>query len=258
MDNNKTGLLIAQTRKELGMTQKQLAEKLNISDRAVSKWERGAGFPDVSLIEPLADALGLNVLEILRGERMPEEERRTIDDVTVREALQVLGRHGKRQTGYVLKTIQVLFAMFAPFVIMLIFILQPAGAKPRWENQTEISVWSINEGSFTITESTDLASVKELLETTYFCTAFWAEDNRWGAVPQMVLNLRPNGPDIEYYANGVVYVCTDKGVLMALPVGGELHEFLYYLRGKQVVQNAKDEGISIPREFCWIEEELEQ
>ena len=48
MDNGKTGTLIAARRKELGMTQKELAEKLHISDRTVSKWERGAGFPDVS------------------------------------------------------------------------------------------------------------------------------------------------------------------------------------------------------------------
>ena len=50
------------------MTQKELAAALHVSDRAVSKWERGAGFPDISLLEPLADALGLGVLDLLRGE----------------------------------------------------------------------------------------------------------------------------------------------------------------------------------------------
>ena len=58
------------------MTQKELAAALHVSDRAVSKWERGAGFPDISLLEPLADALGLGVLDLLRGERgtVPEPE----------------------------------------------------------------------------------------------------------------------------------------------------------------------------------------
>ena len=51
MDNAKTGALIAARRKELNLTQKELAEKLHISDRTVSKWERGAGFPDISLLE---------------------------------------------------------------------------------------------------------------------------------------------------------------------------------------------------------------
>ena len=69
MDRMKTGQLIASARKERNMTQKELAKKLHVSDRAVSKWERGAGFPDVSLLEPLADTLGLGVLDLLRGER---------------------------------------------------------------------------------------------------------------------------------------------------------------------------------------------
>ena len=59
MDREKTGGLIASARKERGLTQKELAAQLHVSDRAVSKWERGAGFPDVSLLEPLADALGV-------------------------------------------------------------------------------------------------------------------------------------------------------------------------------------------------------
>lgn len=77
MDLHKTGVLIAAKRKEKRMTQKQLGEILNISDRTVSKWERGVGFPDVSLVEPLAMALGLSVLDIFRGEVQtsnPQEE----------------------------------------------------------------------------------------------------------------------------------------------------------------------------------------
>lgn len=67
MDRTKTGALIAAARKEQNMTQKELAAALHVSDRAVSKWERGAGFPDISLLEPLADTLGLGVLDLLRG-----------------------------------------------------------------------------------------------------------------------------------------------------------------------------------------------
>lgn len=69
MDTHRTGQLIAARRKELGLTQKQLAGQLNVSDRAVSKWERGAGFPDIALLEPLADALGLTVLSLLTARR---------------------------------------------------------------------------------------------------------------------------------------------------------------------------------------------
>ena len=88
MDRTKTGALIAAARKEQNMTQKELAAALHVSDRAVSKWERGAGFPDISLLEPLADALGLGVLDLLRGERgtVPEPEP------TIRQALAFLAR----------------------------------------------------------------------------------------------------------------------------------------------------------------------
>lgn len=69
MDQTKTGKLIAQVRKEKNLTQKELAQELHVSDRAVSEWERGAGLPGVSLLELLAEALGLNVLDLLRGRR---------------------------------------------------------------------------------------------------------------------------------------------------------------------------------------------
>jgi len=75
MDAKKTGALIAQARHELHLTQKELAARLHVSDRAVSKWERGAGFPDVSLLEPLAEALNLSAAELLRGERGSDPER---------------------------------------------------------------------------------------------------------------------------------------------------------------------------------------
>ena len=54
MDAIKTGTLIAQARREKGMTQKELADRLHITDRAVSKWERGLCAPDLSTLEPLA------------------------------------------------------------------------------------------------------------------------------------------------------------------------------------------------------------
>ena len=68
MDYKKTGNLIQKIRKERNMTQMELAERLGITDRAISKWETGRGFPDVSLLEPLAEILGISVTELLDGE----------------------------------------------------------------------------------------------------------------------------------------------------------------------------------------------
>ena len=69
MDAEKTGALIAAARSGQDMTQRELASKLHISPTTVSKWERGKGSPDVSLLEPLAEALGLTLAELFRGER---------------------------------------------------------------------------------------------------------------------------------------------------------------------------------------------
>lgn len=68
MDVRKTGALIAERRKALGLTQKELAEQLLVSDKAVSKWETGAGYPEVTLLPLLAQTLGITVDELLAGE----------------------------------------------------------------------------------------------------------------------------------------------------------------------------------------------
>lgn len=67
MDCEKVGMLIRTLRHEHQMTQKQLAEKMNISDKAISKWERGMGCPDVSLLTELSYHLGVNIEEMLCG-----------------------------------------------------------------------------------------------------------------------------------------------------------------------------------------------
>lgn len=73
MDAQKLGAFIATTRKEKGMTQRELAERLNVTDKAISKWERGLGLPDIKMIEPLSKVLGVTILDIMRGERSSQE-----------------------------------------------------------------------------------------------------------------------------------------------------------------------------------------
>ncbi|MBR2223797.1 MAG: helix-turn-helix transcriptional regulator [Christensenellaceae bacterium] len=73
MDLIKIGKYIAGKRKELALTQKQLAEKLGMSDKSVSKWERGVCLPDVSVYAELCDILGISINEFLAGEDIPKE-----------------------------------------------------------------------------------------------------------------------------------------------------------------------------------------
>ncbi len=74
MDQVKTGKFIAEMRKSKNLTQKQLAEKLNISDKAVSKWECGKSMPDNALLLNLCDALDINVNELLSGEKLSKDD----------------------------------------------------------------------------------------------------------------------------------------------------------------------------------------
>ena len=74
MDQIRSGRLIAEERKKKGYTQRHLAEKLNISDKTISKWECGNGFPEVSLLLPLCDELGITVNDLLSGEIVPRED----------------------------------------------------------------------------------------------------------------------------------------------------------------------------------------
>ncbi|ARF13112.1 helix-turn-helix domain-containing protein [Sporosarcina ureae] len=73
MDTSKVGEVIYNLRKEKGFTQKQLADQMNISDRTISKWERGYGCPDVTLLSSLSTLLGVNIENILDGELLSNE-----------------------------------------------------------------------------------------------------------------------------------------------------------------------------------------
>ena len=77
MNTEKIGSLIAKLRKEKGLTQKELADQLHITDRAVSKWERGVGCPDISLLDDLANILGVSISSLLNGEEEVEKAIKT-------------------------------------------------------------------------------------------------------------------------------------------------------------------------------------
>ena len=74
MEKEQFGCFVAQLRKEKGLTQKELGELINLTDKAISKWERGLSFPDVSVLEELAGALDVSVAELLKGQRISEDE----------------------------------------------------------------------------------------------------------------------------------------------------------------------------------------
>ena len=87
MDANKFGCFVAERRKELKMTQKDLAAIIQVTDKAVSKWERGLGFPDINTIEDLADALDVSIMELMKSER--EKQEISAEEMAVNDVVQI-------------------------------------------------------------------------------------------------------------------------------------------------------------------------
>lgn len=121
MDLIKIGKYIAFKRKEQGLTQKQLAEKLNMSDKSVSKWERGICLPDVTVYLELCEILGISINEFLAGEDIPKE---TIEQKAEENIIQIT-KDNKNKQKYLKKIIRLLIVMLVVFIfITSIFICQ--------------------------------------------------------------------------------------------------------------------------------------
>ncbi|MCQ2442529.1 MAG: helix-turn-helix domain-containing protein [Oscillospiraceae bacterium] len=73
MDAKKTGRFICENRKKHGMSQRELADQLNITDKAISKWERGISFPDISMLIPLSETLEISLYDLLTGGENDEQ-----------------------------------------------------------------------------------------------------------------------------------------------------------------------------------------
>ena len=96
MDTFVTGRFISQLRKENGLTQAELAEKLNVTDKAVSKWETGRSAPDVSMLIPLSENLGVTVTEILKGEKISTESLSEASNEVIVKAIKEKKQTSKR------------------------------------------------------------------------------------------------------------------------------------------------------------------
>ena len=95
MDQIKIGRFIADRRKSAGLTQVQLAQKLNITDKAVSKWERGVAMPDTSIMLELCDILGISVNELLSGEQTDMENNNQKNEQLLLEMAKELEKKNK-------------------------------------------------------------------------------------------------------------------------------------------------------------------
>jgi len=131
MDAEKFGSFVQQRRKELGMTQNDLAEKLYVTSKAVSRWERGIGFPDIKLLQPLADALDITIVELMHSEKIEKELSKEQASAMVTETVAQIQQQRKMTwkrklllyTGYVL--------IFAAYMVVH-GVAQMGSLEPRW------------------------------------------------------------------------------------------------------------------------------
>lgn len=122
MDNQKFGRFIRDLRKKANMTQKELGEKLNVTDKAVSKWERGLGFPDITIINLLAETFGITASEVLNAEIGKKD---TVDvEKAVQEAVEKVTKEKEKKENRkrkLIKIVQILSIII--FVLMLLLQL---------------------------------------------------------------------------------------------------------------------------------------
>ena len=128
MNAQKTGSLIAAIRKEQNRTQQDLSNELGVSSAAISKWERGIGFPDVSLIEPLATSLGITIAELFKGERIENgdanEYENLLSDV-VKVSKNEISKKKKISNWIIAITVAVLYLLISIITPLYKFLISP-------------------------------------------------------------------------------------------------------------------------------------
>ena len=120
MDNIKFGEMIAVMRKEKEMTQKELAEKLHVTDKAVSKWERGKGYPEITLLPLIADVLGITAGELLNGERYDKGSEPPVEnEALVSDIIKFADKVSKFNTSGTMITLISMIFILAGFICLL-------------------------------------------------------------------------------------------------------------------------------------------
>ncbi len=121
MDNTKFGKFVSELRKEKNMTQKELAKKLNLTDKAISKWERGLSFPDITILNSLANELGIEISELLNGERGNKNE---VDiDKLIKDTIEEINKTKEKRKKRILKT-KKFIVVLSIIILLLSLILQ--------------------------------------------------------------------------------------------------------------------------------------
>ena len=158
MNQEKIGKFIAELRKQKKLTQEQLAEKLGITKNAVSKWERGLGLMDLSLLKPLSEILNVSVTEILNGEKFDKEEINSKSEELLIDTLDYSTNVIKK-----VKKNKVLIILLTILITILSIILLDTIQAIAFKNSPIIS-WRFEDAN-----DSDSYVDKGILIDTYYC-----------------------------------------------------------------------------------------
>lgn len=135
INNEKFGRFLSELRREKGLTQKELAAQLFVSDKAVSKWERGLSLPDIALLQPIADIFSITITELLSGQHIGADAPMTVTEVEplLNDALRMTALKNRgpfsRRWGLL---------YLGGLLLGMLFLLLPQAAGMRWDDYASL------------------------------------------------------------------------------------------------------------------------
>ena len=165
MDKQKIGDFIKEKRKEKKLTQKELAEKLEITDRAISKWERGISCPDISLLKDLCKILEIDINELLSGKELNKVTKEDSEDILVETVKAYTDIEKKKNKKLLIFTIILL--IFYVFLVLAMYLTYNQVNKTDGTNWEILQTKKMSEKLLTYLENYDYLSLKKLHRKQY-------------------------------------------------------------------------------------------
>lgn len=231
MDNNNFGKFIIKLRKEKGMTQQQLAEKLYITDKAVSKWERGLSFPDITILKSLAEILELDVSELLNCKKGKKED---IDiQKIVNEKIQEIEKLRKEKLKKkILKiSILVIIVLLLSFIIITYYNKYHPKSIKDGENIYSLGNYNITKNG--LNKMIDIIQKSYEMTSKYTVAYFEARVNSRGDIKSFTLSLNAFDENKQYVGR-VGYTYTKNKLTYNLPVNDNLPIVIEYDKNSDI------------------------
>ena len=193
MDNVKIGKFIASLRKSKGLTQKELGKKLSVTDKAISKWERGLSFPDITLLNSLAEVLGVKVTEILNGEYGNDDNT----DVDVQNSFNKVIQSINQKQQNLKKNIFITLAIILLFISMAFLYKKTVFTQKHQSNHIDKIIEGDNSYKLEnynlekngLDEMIKIISLAENMPQKYCIAYFQARLNKQGNITEFTLSL---------------------------------------------------------------------